>query len=161
MKRTLPWVLLAISLLVNLGFLFGVMQAQQRAERLALAPDARAEAVVERLALRPDQQTKLEELRAAVQERREASDTGDERTGRQHRFLEELAKPAYDQAAVEALLRDQMDERIRRWARNGADLHDFLGELDEEQRQSFFSLAEEDRSFLRALLFPQWNTRSD
>jgi len=159
MMRKLPWILLAISLLANAGFLYGALQAQQAADRLAQAPEAREEAVAERLGLSEAQQAELEALRQRLRERLEADRAGGAREAEHERLMAELARPDYDRAAVEALLLERNAERAAAWADMSAEVHAFLQRLDPPQRETFLALAGEDRGFLRRLMFPHWGSR--
>src|SRR5690554_3648348 len=114
MKRSLPWILLVISLFVNAGFVYGAWQAQQRAETLAHAPDAQAQEVVERLELDEAQRQALEQTRDALQERRLLDRDDPAREERQRQVLEALLEPAYDRDAMRAMLEEHSDRRVTR-----------------------------------------------
>lgn len=159
MMRKLPWILLAISLLANAGFLYGALQAQQAAERLAQAPEAREEAVAERLSLDETQQAELEALRARLRDRLEADRAGGAREEEHRRLMAELGRPDYDRAAVEALLLERNAARAAAWAEMSAEVHTFLQGLEPPQREAFLALAGDDRGFLRRLMFPHWGNR--
>lgn len=159
MMRKLPWVLLAISLLANAGFLYGALQAQQAAERLAQAPEAREEVVAERLGLDEAQKVELDALRTRLRERLESDRADGGREEEHRRLMAELARPDYDRAAVESLLLERNAGRAAAWAEMSAEVHAFLQQLDPSQRETFLALAGDDRGFLRRLMFPHWGNR--
>lgn len=155
MKRSLPWILLVVSLFVNAGFVYGAWQAQQRAEAVAHAPEAQAQEVVSRLQLDEAQQRALERTRDALQERRLRDRNDPAREARQREVLEALLQPSYDREGVQVMLEGDNRRRVERWLDMGEEVHGFLQQLEPSQQQAFLDLVDSDRGWLRALFFPR------
>lgn len=161
MKRSLPWILLVISLFVNVGFVYGAWQAQQRADRLAHAADVQAQEVVERLELDSAQQQALERTRDALQKRRQADRDDGARQERQRAVLEALLEPDFDRAQLKDMLEVDSAQRLERWLDMSETVHAFLQQLNPDQQQAFLELTESDRGWLRALFFPRPDQAGD
>ncbi len=155
MRAKLPWVLLAISLALNLGFAAAVFQSRSEAERLTASPGARLQVVTEELDLNEQQAADLlalrDKLRAGWQPLSKA------RRDRRLAILTELAEPEIDQARLAELMREGGEQQRAAFARMAGDLHGYLQSLSPEQRQRFLELAGE-RRFLRQL-FGSWRHR--
>jgi len=63
-KSRLPWILLALSLIFNAGFLAGYMRARRRA-KMAQTPQGRAALTISYLRLTPEQDARFTELAKA------------------------------------------------------------------------------------------------
>ncbi|WP_366553076.1 Spy/CpxP family protein refolding chaperone [Aquibaculum sediminis] len=153
MNRKLPWLLLVLSLLVNAGFLFGVLQAQQQAEQMSHTATNETVQAAEQLDLNAEQEAALDAVRDALRARIERDRNDERRDARQSEVLEALVRDSYDRSGMRAILREDSDARLERWLDMGEEVHGFLQILTPEQRQRFQQLAESERGFLRALLF--------
>lgn len=153
MNRKLPWLLLVLSLLVNAGFLFGVLQAQQQAERMSHEATNETAQAAEQLDLNAEQEAALDAVRDTLRARIERDRNDERRDTRQSEVLEALVRDSYDRSSMRAILREDSDARLERWLDMGEEVHGFLQALTPEQRQRFQQLAESERGFLRALLF--------
>lgn len=147
-KARLPWVLLAVSLALNLFFAGGVVYMKLMAERVTGGSDQRLEAVVERLDLSADRRAGLEALRAQVQQR--MATLREERQESRKGMLAELARPELDRARLGELMHQGTAARAALFEELLVDLHAYLGTLSGEQRRAFLEMAEE-RGFMRGL----------
>ncbi len=150
-KARLPWVLLTVSLALNLFFAGGAIYTKLTAEQWASESEQRLEVVVERLELSADRRAGLEALRERVQMRM-ASLRGGWRESRKE-MLAELARPELDRARVKELMQRGMTARAALFEELLVDLHAYLGTLSDAQRRSFLEMAEE-RGFMRDLFGP-------
>ena len=148
MKPRLPWILLAISLALNLFVAGGVLYNKLEAERLSAGPDERVAALAEELGLSEAQQAGLLALREQAMERREA--VRSLRQDRRAALMAELAKPELDRARLGELMREGMERRAAGFEQMMVDLHGYLATLSEQQRTAFLEKAKE-RGFLRGL----------
>ena len=115
---------MVISLFVNVGFVYGAWQAQQRADRLAHAADVQAQEVVERLELDSAQQQALERTRDALQKRRQADRDDGARQERQRAVLEALLEPDFDRAQLKDMEVDGA-AALERWLDMSETVHAF------------------------------------
>ena len=148
MRRNLPWILLAVSLALNLGLAAGALHFEAEAERLAASAEARFETIAARLELTEAQRAGLLALRASVQGRREAM--GGSRDQRRAVLMAELAKPELDRARLGEVMDGGGDQRRAFFEGLMVELHGFLATLTPEQKKNFLAMAEE-RYFLRGL----------
>lgn len=155
MKRSLPWILLVVSLLVNAGFVYGAWQAQQQAEALTQATALETQVVLERLELTEAQHQALEQTRQALQERRLQDREDPAREERQRQVMGILLEADYDREAVRAMLMEDSERRVERWLDMGKEVHHFLQQLEADQQQVVLELTESHRGWLRALFFPR------
>lgn len=147
MNARLPWVLLAVSLALNLFFAGGVAYMKFTADS-GWAAGSSFDAVVERVGLSDDRRAGLEALRERMQARRSA--VRDEwRQGRKT-LLAELAKPELDQARISELMSRGMARRAAVFEELLVEFHGYLATLPDEQRRAFLAMAEE-RGFMRRL----------
>lgn len=160
MNRKLPWLLLVLSLLVNAGFLFGVLQAQQQAERISHTATNETAKATEQLDLDAEQEAALDAVRDALRARIERDRNDERRDARQSEMLDALVRDTYDRNSMRSILREDGDARLERWLDMGEEVHGFLQVLTPEQRQRFHQLAQSERGFLRALLFARNGTGS-
>ena len=152
MRAKLPWVLLAISLAINVGFAAAVFQSRSEVERLAASPDARLEVITQELGLNEQQAADLLALRDRL--RAGWQPVSAARRERRLAILTELAEPEIDRAHLAQLMKQGGEEQRAAFARMAADLHSYLRSLTPEQRQRFLEMAGE-RAFLRHL-FGTW-----
>lgn len=147
MRGKLLWVLLALSLALNLGLGGGALYFRTKVERLTGDSEARLEQVSERLGLSDDQRAGLVALREQVRGRRaEMASSGQDRRAL---MLAELAKSELDRTALREIMSGGNDRRAY-FEQLLVDLHTYLSTLSPEQKQEFLTLAE-DRQFLRRL----------
>ena len=148
MRRNLPWILLAVSLALNLGLAAGALHFEAEAERLGASAEARFETITARLELTAVQREALLALRAMIEDRR--GSMGGTRDQRRAALMAELAKPELDRAHLREVMDDSQDQRRAFFEGLMVDLHGFLATLTPEQRENFLAMAE-DRHFLRGL----------
>jgi len=151
-KARLPWILLAVSLALNLFFAGGVIYMKLTAERMTGLSDQRLEAVAERLELSDDRRAGLEALRERMRSR--MATLREERQAGRENMLAELAQPKLDRARLSELMHQGMAARGELFEELLVELHAYLGTLSDEQRRSFLELAEE-RGFMRGLFGPE------
>ena len=133
MRAKWPWFLLAASLLLNAFFAGGVVYSKTTAEHLRDKPGARLDFVADELGLSDAERSRLS--RSA----REA-------------LLAEIAKPDFDQAQVEELLRRRSAHFVSFLSGVMSETHDFLATLDPEQKDAFVAMMQRERRFLWRLL---------
>ena len=145
----LVWALLAASFALNICFILGVLYYRSLATDPAAMAERRAQAVAEILALDDAQLAALRALQRQVASERRAMRSGMEpiRSG----FLDALARPELDEAALADLLEQRGDLRRPHLLAIARGLHGFLQELTPEQRERLLVMAEE-RGFLRGFL---------
>lgn len=156
MRAKLPWMLLAISLAINVGFAAAVFQSRSEAERLTASPGARLEVITEELGLNEQQAADLLVLRDRLRAGWEPLSAA--RRERRLAILTELAEPEFDRARLAQLMKQGGEEQQAVFARMAADLHGYLRSLTPEQRRRFLEMASE-RRFLRHL-FGSWRRRN-
>jgi Spy/CpxP family protein refolding chaperone len=145
MRRGLPWLLLALSVALNLFFVAGVLYSG------ALSGGERGTPVdvVAALQLDATQQEALAALRQRNQERREAR-RGDRGSSREA-LLDVLAQPDFEPDAILAQQRERNESWNQYMLETYEDLHGFMAGLKPGQRDKLLENAK-DWSFLRALL---------
>ncbi len=146
-KAKLPWILLAVSLALNLFFAGGVIYM-----RMTGPSDQRVEAVAERLGLSADRRAGLEAFRARVRVR--MTSLREKRQAGRAEMLAELGRAELDRARLGELMNQGMAARGELFEELLVELHAYLGTLSDEQRRSFLKMAEE-RGFLRGLFGPE------
>ena len=144
MREKLPWILLAVSLALNLGFAVGAFHYAEIAR-----PAGAAESLADRLALDAGQRAALDAFRDRARARRaeRRADRGDWRRA----LIEELAKPQLQRAALDETLRQGMERRRAFFEETAVDLHGFIATLSPDQKADFLAMAEE-RGFMRSLV---------
>ena len=148
MKSKLPWILLAISLVINLSVAGGVIYSKVTIGDAAKSPERRIETLAERLQLTPAQREGLIALRDSARARR--TEMRGQRQERRRAILAELAKQELDRERLGQLMRQGMDRRMAFFEAFMVDLHGYLATLSDEQRQTFLEMAQE-RGFMRQL----------
>jgi len=151
MRNKVLWILLAASLALNVFFvgmfwphLIGADHRHDRSDPVAMA--------AEDFALSDSQVAALEDLRARIAERREERNA--DRGGFRSLIIEALRQPAFDRAALDQALDARRAGGGDMVLDMTEDLHGFLAGLSAEQKADFLTRAEQDRDFLRQLLFP-------
>jgi Spy/CpxP family protein refolding chaperone len=150
MRIKLLWILLGASLLLNLCFAGGVIYSKMTAERLRGEPGQQFDFVAGELELSEAQLADLMALREAARERRQQM-----RLESQHlrqALIEEMGKPALDQARVRSLLSERSKLFVAFVGDVMAETHGFLDTLEPEKKREFLALMERDHRFLWRLL---------
>lgn len=145
----LVWALLAASFALNICFILGVLYYRSLTTDPAAMAERRAQAVAEILALDDSQLAALRALQRQVASERRAMQSGMEPI--RDDFLDALAQPDLDEAALAGLLEQRGELRRPHLLAIARGLHDFLQELTPEQRRRLLGMAEE-RGFLRNFL---------
>jgi uncharacterized membrane protein len=150
MDKRLLWILLAASVLLNVFFAGGVVYSKVTAERLRDKPEARFDFVVGELGLGEAERTRLMALRETAVARRDEM----RREGRHLReqLFEEMAKPDFDPARVEDLLRQRSDLFVAFMTGVMGETHDFLAGLEPEKRDEFLAMMKREHRFLWRLM---------
>lgn len=151
MRSKILWILLAASLALNVFFvgmfwprLMDHDHPHDRRDPVAMA--------AEDFALNESQVAALEGLRARIAERREARN--EDRGGFRSLLIEALRQPAFDRAALSQALDARRASGGDMVLDMTEELHGFLAGLNAGQKADFLARAEQDRDFLRRLLFP-------
>jgi Spy/CpxP family protein refolding chaperone len=138
-RRQLFWVILALSLALNLCFIAGALWIRVQGPPLPMSPEQRLQQIEPQLALNPQQKAAFDEyartVRSGMQSMREAAEP------LVANAWSELAKPDADEAKV-MLLFDQAGDQRRGFRRElGTATFAFLAKLSPEQRAKFVELA--------------------
>ena len=138
-RRHLFWVILVLSLALNLCFIAGALWIRVQGPPLPMTPEQRLQQIEPRLALNPQQKAAFDEyartVRSRVQSMHEAIEP------QVANAWSELAKPDADEAKV-MLLFDQAGDQRRAFRRElGTATFTFLTKLSPEQRAKFVELA--------------------
>jgi uncharacterized membrane protein len=151
MRSKILWILLAASLALNVFFvgmfwprLMGHDHGRDRPDPVAMA--------TEDFALDSGQVAALEDLRARIAARRD--ERRDDSGGFRSLIVEALRQPAFDRAALAQALEARRESGGDMVVDMAEDLHGFLAGLSADQKADFLTRAEQDRDFLRRLLFP-------
>ena len=138
-RQHLIWVVLVLSLALNLCFIAGALWIRVHGPPLPISPEQRLQQIEPQLALNPQQTVAFDEYARTVRSRVQSM----------HEAIEpmvanawsELAKPDADEAKV-MLLFDQAGEQRRAFRRElGTATFTFLAKLSPEQRAKFVELA--------------------
>lgn len=151
MRSKVLWFLLAASVALNVFFVGMFWPRLVDDDHRRGRPDPLAMAA-EDFALNDSQVAALEDLRARIAQRREARNA--DRGGFRGLIIEALRQPAFDRAALDQALDDRRASGGDMVLDMTEDLHGFLAGLSAEQKADFLARAEQDRDFLRRLLFP-------
>jgi Spy/CpxP family protein refolding chaperone len=146
LRRRLPWLLLALSLALNICFIGGVFWVRMEAARGQMAPAERFERVAQQLSLDGNQRAAFDHFIRALRMR-----TRQMRETNQPLIAEawgELGKAQPDDAALTRLLTEAADNRRAFQLDTSRALRGFLAVLTDEQRARFVELARnrEDRN---------------
>ena len=153
MRSKLPWFLLAASVALNLFFVAGVFYPQVMGQRDASVRSDPVAAAAEAFSLDDRQVQALRDLRARIAERRDARN--DARQSFRAVIIDALRTPAFDRAALAQALSERRAVAGDTIVDMTEDMHGFLAGLAREQKTAMLERAEEDRAFLRRLLFPR------
>ena len=138
-RRHLFWVILVLSLALNLCFIAGALWIRVQEPPLPMSPEQRLQQIEPQLALNPQQKAAFDEyartVRSGMQSMREAVEPVVANA------WSELAKPDADEAKITQLF-DQAGEQRRASRRElGTATFTFLAKLTPEQRAKFVELA--------------------
>ncbi|HEX9699441.1 MAG TPA: periplasmic heavy metal sensor [Acidobacteriota bacterium] len=150
MRIKLLWILLGASLLLNLFFAGGVIYSKMTAERLRGEPGRQFDLVAAELELSEAQRAELMALSDAARERRQEMRLEGEHL--RQALIEEMGKPALDQARVQTLLGERSKLFVTFVGDVMAETHNFLDTLEPEKKREFLALMERDHRFLWRLL---------
>jgi uncharacterized membrane protein len=150
--RVLPWVLLALSLALNVFFVGGNVYTRMLVERAGKSPDERARIVAERLTLDPRQREAFGTLRSEVRSRSQKYRSASR--GSAARIWSEISKEKPNQRVIDRNLRVLSKNRLAFQMQASAIAVEFLARLDREQKGLFLALAKQ-RNFLGARLLRQ------
>ena len=148
MRARLPWILLAISLVLNVAIIGGLLYGWQ-GDRFWRGPAHAVEHLSEQLDLTVEQEQRLQTVLDGVMERRKAKRDGPPSPQRQA-LVDLLAEEDFAEAETQRLLNEMSAERNRQWVEVSRDMHAFVSALDPEQKAAFVSMAKE-RGFFRSL----------
>ncbi len=149
MRNRLPWLLLTLSLALNVFVVAGVIYSGNLLGSDTKSPSEQLNAVVERLGLSAEQRDQLIALRQRTIARREEMRAN--RGGYREALIATLQAPSYDRTAFLEQLDERGQLRHAFFADTMADLHGYLAGLKPTQKAEFLELAKE-RKFLRRLL---------
>jgi uncharacterized membrane protein len=140
-RSRLPWILLALSLALNLCFVGGVFWVRMEASRAQLGPPERMELVVKQLALDADQRAAFDRFVGTMRMKsRQLRETN-------HPLIDaawqEFAKQQPDEAAIDKLFEQAANNRRSFQIETGRALREFLVALSEEQREKFIALVKD------------------
>jgi uncharacterized membrane protein len=135
----LPWVLLALSLALNLFFIGGVFWVRNQAAQANLTPPERFAMVASQLSLDANQKAAFQrfvrDMRMRTRQLRETNQPLIQET------WEELAKTKPDDALIDHNLDEAASNRHSYQLETSHALRTFLAALSPEQRQQFIELA--------------------
>jgi uncharacterized membrane protein len=134
----LPWILLALSLALNLFFVGGAVWLRLQAGHGPVAPAERAEAVAKELALSGDQRAAFDRfLRTVRMKARQLRETNQPLIDA---AWQDFGKAQPDEAAVDKLFEQAADNRRNFQIESGRALRVFLTALNDDQRARFIAL---------------------
>jgi uncharacterized membrane protein len=140
-SRTLPWVLLALSVALNAFFVGGHVYTRSLSHRLGGPGEERTSALAERLGLNDEQRTAFRESRRTVGPK--LRDLRTEARPHVNKLWDEMAKPQPDEAVIDAELKSIGDMRLGFEREALASARTFMKTLTPEQRKSFADYARE------------------
>ena len=146
--RKLPWLLLAVSLALNISVVAGFLYTEREVSRVA-DPKLRSVEVSEALSLTPEQFEAFTTLQASLQERREMF--REYMAPVRRAMTEALVADGFDREAYRKAMSKRQEVREEYHLQVGEELHDFLRSLSPEQRAVFKDLAKERRFLWRFL----------
>lgn len=145
MRARLPWILLAISLVLNVAIVGGLLYEWQ-GDRFGRGAERGVERLSEELDLTADQQQLLRNVIDGVAERRQARRDAPPSPQRQA-LVDLLAEESFAEAETQRLLNEMSSERNLLWVEVSRDMHAFVSALDQEQKAAFLSMAKEHGFF--------------
>ena len=157
LRQRLIWIVLALSLALNVSLIVGVIYADQQM-KAPLRGEAMIAALSRSLPLSEAQSKELTAIRLSVMDRfaareRQGQDWGNILAG-------VLRQPAFDGGALKLGLIERDAGRIDFFISTMSRLYEFTKALAPNARQSFLTEIESDESFLRRLFGPDRSTDS-
>lgn len=138
-RRQLFWVVLILSLALNLCFIAGALWIRLQGPPLPMSPEERLQLIEPQLALDPQQKAAFDQYARIVRSRMQSMHEAIEPSV--GKAWSELAKPDADEAKIMQLF-DQAGEQRRAFRRElGTATFAFLTKLTPEQRAKFVELA--------------------
>jgi uncharacterized membrane protein len=138
-RPRLLWVLLALSLALNLFFIGGVFWLRTEASRMQLPPAERFEMVARQLTLDPGQRAAFDKFIGAMRMRTRHLHENNQPLIEE--LWAELAKPKPDDALIDHNLDEAANNRHAYQVDTSRALRAFLAVLSDQQRQTFVELA--------------------
>jgi uncharacterized membrane protein len=135
----LPWILLALSLALNLFFVGGAFWVRSEAARAQLPPAERFELVARQLSLDANQRAAFDRFIGALRMRSRHMRENNQPLLEQ--AWGELAKPKPDDSLVDHILDETASNRRAYQLDTSHALRNFLATLSDEQRATFVALA--------------------
>lgn len=150
--RGLIWIVLALSLALNVSFLFGTLYAEHGMEEPVRGAEMIAE-LRQNLGLSEDQAQQLTAIRLSVVDRyaareRQGQDWGTVLAG-------VLRQATFDGGSLKIGLVERDAGQIDFFVSTMSRLYDFTASLQPDARQTFLTAIETDESFLRRLFGPE------
>lgn len=140
--RTIPWVLLALSLALNAFFVVGHYSTGAQLEQARNSQTERTRLLADRLGLDDQQTAAYQDMRTRIAVARQRYDTRNARHA--DVIWGELAQPRTDMARIEENLDRFWNNRKTLLKTNISAARDFLDSLSNDQRQAFINLAREN-----------------
>ncbi len=153
--RRLLWIVLILSLALNVSLILGALYAGQQMEERVRGAEMIAD-LTQSLNLSDDQAQQLTAIRLSVIDRyaareRQGQDWGNILAG-------VLRQPSFDGGALKVGLVERDAGRIDFFVSTMSRLYDFTAGLTPDARQTFLTEIESDESFLRRLFGPDPNS---
>ena len=142
--RKLPWLLLAISVALNISVIAAVLYTDYEASRLE-DPEVRLAEVAEALSLTPEQFESFRDLQTSLQERRQMF--REYMAPVRRSMTEALVADTFEREAYRAIISKRREVREEYFLQVGEEMNDFLQTLSPEQRATFKDL-DKERGFL-------------
>ncbi|MDJ0946862.1 MAG: Spy/CpxP family protein refolding chaperone [Kiloniellales bacterium] len=142
--RKLPWLLLAVSIALNISVIAAVLYTDYEARRLE-DPEVRLAEVGEALSLTPAQFESFKDLQTSLQERRQMF--REYMAPVRRSMTEALVADAFEREAYRTVISKRREVREEYFLQVGEEMNAFLQTLSPEQRAVFRDLAKE-RGFL-------------
>lgn len=137
-RSRLPWILLALSLALNLCFIAGVFWVRMEASRAQLSPPERMELVAKQLSLDDNQRAAFDRfVRTMRLKSRHLRETNMPLVDD---AWQEFAKQQPDEAAIDKFFEQAANNRRSFQIETGRALREFLIVLSEDQRTKFIAL---------------------
>ncbi len=153
MRARLPWILLAISMVLNVAIVGGLLYGWHGGG-FGPRPERAVERVSDYLELNSAQEQELRQVIEGVVERRKARREAPPPPEREA-LVELLTAETFNEAETQRLLNEMSANRNLHWVEVSRDMHGFVSTLDAEQKEAFLRMAKE-RGFFRKLFRPQF-----
>jgi hypothetical protein len=134
----LPWILLVLSLALNLCFVAGLFWVRMEASRAQLGPPERMQLVAKQLALDDNQRAAFDRFVGTM--RLKSRQLHETNVPLIDDAWQEFAKQQPDEAAIDKLFEQAANNRRSFQIETGRALREFLVVLSEDQRTKFIAL---------------------